>query len=190
MKLKNFKMTKSGNYLNNYELTYINKAGNDKVYEMVSREKYKDVNDVGKKTAGVIIAAFTDDKEEKILLVKEFRMGVNEYVYAFPAGLTDDGETAEQTAKRELKEETGMEISKITDVLRPAYSCTGITDEKTVIVFCKVKGKIEDCTFDDEDITAGLYTKEEVKILLAEKTFSARTQAVCYLWIKGGKIND
>lgn len=41
MKLKNFRMTESGNYLNNYELTYINKAGNDKVYEMVSREKYK-----------------------------------------------------------------------------------------------------------------------------------------------------
>ena len=190
MKLKNFKMTKNGNYLNNYELTYINKAGNDKVYEMVSREKYKNTNDIGKNTAGVIIAAFTDDKEEKILLVKEFRMGVNEYVYAFPAGLTDDGETAEQTAKRELKEETGMEISKITDVLRPAYSCTGITDEKTVIVFCKVKGKIEDCTFDDEDITARLYTKEEVKALLANETFSARTQAICYLWIKDGKIND
>ena len=76
MKLKNFRMTKSGNYLNNYELTYINKTGNDKVYEMVSREKYKDVNDVGKKTAGVIIAAFTNDgEEEKILLVREFRMG-------------------------------------------------------------------------------------------------------------------
>ena len=71
MKLKNFRMTKSGNYLNNYELTYINKAGNDKVYEMVSREKYKDVNDVGKKIAGVIIAAFTNDgEEEKILLVR------------------------------------------------------------------------------------------------------------------------
>ncbi|MBD9219489.1 MAG: NUDIX hydrolase [Clostridiales bacterium] len=191
MKLKNFRMTKSGNYLNNYELTYINKAGNDKVYEMVSREKYKDVNDVGKKTAGVIIAAFTNDgEEEKILLVREFRMGVNEYVYAFPAGLSDADETVEQTAARELKEETGMEISEITDVLRPAYSCTGITDEKTVVAFCKSKGNISECTFDDEDITAGLYTKEEVKTLLAEKTFSARTQAVCYLWIKGGKLYD
>lgn len=55
MKLKNFRMTKSGNYLNNYELTYINKAGNDKVYEMVSREKYKDVNDVGKRQPELIL---------------------------------------------------------------------------------------------------------------------------------------
>ena len=138
MKLKNFRMTKSGNYLNNYELTYINKAGNDKVYEMVSREKYKDVNDVGKKTAGVIIAAFTNDgKEEKILLVREFRMGVNEYVYAFPAGLSDADETVEQTAARELKEETGMEISEITDVLRPAYSCTGM--KKLLLYFANPK---------------------------------------------------
>lgn len=183
MVLKDFKMTKDGRYINNYELTYLNKEGCNKIYEMVSREKYENAQDIGKKTAGVIIAAFIEDKGiEKVLLVKEFRMGVNEYVYAFPAGLSEAGESVIQTAARELKEETGMEISEIVDILPPAYSCTGITDEKTILVFCKVTGKIEECSFADEEISASLYTKQEVDKLLKNESFSARTQAICKLW--------
>lgn len=181
MILKNFRCIKNGEYLNNYELTYINKAGNNKVYEMVSRDKYTDVSDVGKKIAGVTIAAFNGDQ---ILLSREFRMGVNRYVYSFPSGLIDEGETPVQAAKRELMEETGMELTDIRSVLQPAFSCTGITDEKTIIVFCEAEGETCECSFDDEEICSSLYTKEEVRKMLEEETFSARAQAVCYLWSK------
>ncbi len=181
MKIKGFKCTKNGRYLNNYELTYINKKGNDKVYEMVSRDKYLNELNVGERTAGVVIAAF---KRDKVLLSKEFRMGVNKFVYSFPAGLIDDGETPIQAAKRELMEETGMNITKIKDVLKPSYSCTGITDEKTIIVFCETEGEIRECKFADEEICASLYTKEEVRTLLENEPFASRTQAICYLWAK------
>jgi len=181
MELKDFRCTKKGKYLNNYELTYINKKGNDKVYEMVSRDKYCDDTKIGEKVSGVVIAAF---KKEKVLLAREFRMGVNKYVYSFPAGLIDDGETPVQAAKRELIEETGMRITKIKDVLKPSYSCTGITDEKTVIVFCEADGEVHECEFADEEICASFYTKEEVRLLLENESFSSRTQAICYLWAK------
>ncbi|MEA4971753.1 hypothetical protein SDC9_102743 [bioreactor metagenome] len=181
MKLEKFKCIKRGKFLNNYELTYINKAGQNKVYEMVSRGEYTDVSDVGEKTAGVIIAAFY---KERVLLIREFRMGVNNYVYSFPAGLIDAGETPIEAARRELREETGMEITEIKTVLKPSYSCTGITDEKTVIVFCEVIGEISECKFADEEICSYLFTKEEVRALLVEKTFSSRAQAICYLWSK------
>lgn len=181
MKIKGFKCTKYGGYLNNYELTYVNKKGNDKVYEMVSRDKYFDESDVGERTAGVVIAAF---RKERVLLSREFRMGVNKYVFSFPAGLIDGNETPIQAAKRELKEETGMEILQIKDVLKPSFSCTGITDEKTVIVFCEVDGEIKECKFEDEEICAAFYTKEEVRMLLEKEPFSSRTQAICYLWAK------
>ncbi|MCD8036331.1 MAG: NUDIX hydrolase [Clostridiales bacterium] len=181
MELKDFKQTKKGKFLNSYELTYKNKEGKDKVYEMVSRESGLSAVSVGKKTAGVAIAGF---KDGRILLIREFRMGVNDYVWAFPAGLIDEGETPSQAAARELKEETGMDIVKINDMLKSAFSCTGVTDEKSVVVFCEIDGDIEECKFADEEISAGLYTKEEVRKLLAEECFSARTQAVCYFWSK------
>ena len=110
MKLKDFKQTKKGKFLSSYELTYINKEGKDKIYEMVSRESDLSAESVGKKTAGVAIAGF---KDGKILLIREFRMGVNRYVTAFPAGLIEDGESPEEAADRELREETGMRIVKI-----------------------------------------------------------------------------
>lgn len=181
MKLKNFKQTKAGKFLSNYEITYENKEGKDKVYEMVSRENNLSSDSVGEKVAGVAIAGF---KGDKTLLTKEFRMGVNKYVWAYPAGLIEEGETPAEAAARELKEETGMDIVKIKDILPPSFSCTGVTDEKSVIVFCEVDGNLEDCNFPDEEIHAGLYTKEEVRELLETKEFSARTQSICYLWAK------
>ena len=183
MELKNFKQTKRGRFLSSYELTYENKEGKDKIYEMVSRESNLSAYSVGVKTAGVAIAGFKDDR---VLLIKEFRMGVNGYVWAFPAGLIDAGETPAEAAVRELKEETGMDIVRVNDILKPSFSCTGVTDEKSVIVFCDIDGNIENCDFPDEEIYAGLYTREEVRGLLESECFSARTQAVCYLWAKEG----
>ena len=181
MKLKDFRQTRMGKFLSSYELTYMNKEGKEKVYEMVSRESNLSALSVGKRTAGVAVAGFMADR---ILLIKEFRRGVNGYVWAFPAGLIDGDETPEQAARRELKEETGLNITKIKDILKPSFSCSGVTDEKSVIIFCEIDGKIEKCDFPDEEIQAGLYTKEEVKILLRNEYFSARSQAVCYLWAK------
>ena len=181
MKLKGFRQTKQGRYLSSYELAYENKEGKEKIYEMVSREKNLSADSIGEKTAGIAIAGF---KGDEVLLIKEFRMGVNTYVWAFPAGLIEDGESPEDAARRELKEETGMEIIKIKDMLNPSFSCSGVTDETSMIVFCEVDGEIENSKFADEEIEAKLLTKYEVRKLMDEEMFAARTQSICYLWAK------
>ena len=43
----------------------------------------------------------------EIVLQKQFRPPLDKVVIEIPAGLIDEGETAEQAAIRELKEETG-----------------------------------------------------------------------------------
>ena len=132
---------------------------------------------------GVCVAALTDKGE--VLAVRQFRYPYSEVLLEIPAGKRDkSGEDPLECGKRELKEETGMYIVKIRDILAPSFSCTGVTDEKSVIVFCDIDGKIEECKFPDEEIQAGLYTKEEVRKLLKEECFSARTQTACYLWAK------
>lgn len=43
----------------------------------------------------------------ELLLQKQWRPPINQIVIEIPAGMVDAGETVEQTAERELKEETG-----------------------------------------------------------------------------------
>jgi len=47
------------------------------------------------------------DEQERILLERQYRRGVDEFVYELPAGWLNKGEKPIDAAKRELKEETG-----------------------------------------------------------------------------------
>lgn len=46
-------------------------------------------------------------KDNQLLVEKQYRRGVDDFVYELPAGWVDKNETPEQAAIRELKEETG-----------------------------------------------------------------------------------
>lgn len=48
-----------------------------------------------------------DDEGPEVILQKQYRPPVGRVTVEIPAGLIDAGETAEQCAERELKEETG-----------------------------------------------------------------------------------
>lgn len=54
-----------------------------------------------------IVAVLSRPTGKEILLEKQFRAPAGKVCIEFPAGLMDEGETAEQCALRELKEETG-----------------------------------------------------------------------------------
>lgn len=71
----------------------------------------------------VIIAAVPDP--DTVLLVREYAAGTHRYELGLPKGRMDPGETIEQAADRELKEEVGMGARKLTRVrsitLAPGY---------------------------------------------------------------------
>lgn len=49
MKFLGMKKVRDGKYLKNYELSYENKAGRLKTYEIVSRKELEDVQDLGRR---------------------------------------------------------------------------------------------------------------------------------------------
>lgn len=63
--------------------------------------------------------------EEFIVLIREYSAGTENYQLAFPKGLMEGGETPEQAADRELKEEVGFGANRFSTMkkmtLAPGY---------------------------------------------------------------------
>ena len=99
MKLLRMEKVGDGKFLKNYELTYLNKAGREKKYEMVSRRELSSPEDLGQTPSGVSIVAVC---QGKMLLLHEFRMGINRNVYNLCAGMLEEGESVEDCIQSEL----------------------------------------------------------------------------------------
>ncbi len=163
MKFIGIKKVRDGKYLKNYELTYINKAGNEKKFEIVSRNQINCIDEVGKFPSGVSIVAL---KDGEMLLLQEFRMGVNQTIYNLCAGSFEGDETVEECIARELYEETGLQVKEIIDILPPSYAAVAISDVSTYFAFVEVEGTFSDHTSANEAISPHNYSKGEVKSLL------------------------
>src|SRR5438128_1097670 len=72
-------------------------------------------------------------KPSRLVMIREFRIPINGYSLAFPAGLLEEGETVEECVRRELMEETGLEVTRFRRISPPLYSSTGLTDEAAVM---------------------------------------------------------
>ena len=186
MELIGIQKTKDGKYLKNYELTYLNKAGHEKKYEIVSHSEIAEPSQIGSRVSGMVIAAIC---EGKLLLLKEFRMGVNKAVYNLCAGMIENDESMEDCIARELYEETGLKLKRILKVLPAAFAAVALSDIKNQMVFTEVEGSIEDNTSENEQIKAAFYTKEEVARMLENEEFSARAQSVAYFFSIGAFDN-
>jgi ADP-ribose diphosphatase len=75
-------------------------------------------------TDGAVIVAAVD-ADQRVLLVREYAAGVERYELGLPKGLIDPGESPEQAALRELREETGYGAHRLQALqlltLAPAY---------------------------------------------------------------------
>ena len=180
-----FEKVKDGKYLKNYEITYQNKAGREKKYEIVSRRELGSIEDLGGAASGVSIIATMDDK---LLLLHEFRMGVNRSIYNLCAGMIEEGESIEECIARELYEETGLRLKKIRKILPPSFAAVAISDTTTYIAFVEAEGEFDDHSSENEQIEAKFYSREEVRELLETEQFSSRAQLAAYYFAEFGVI--
>lgn len=183
MEFKGIEKKEEGNFITRYDVTYETVDKQQKIYEIISRNNNIDSLETlhGNKADAVVIIV-TDENDERILLNKEFRLAVGDWVYNFPAGLIDPGEEPRQSAKRELWEETGLDLYEINDFIGLSYSAVGFSNEMNVCVVGKARGEFRESTSTVEEIIPGWYTKDEIRELLKTQRFAARSQAYCYMW--------
>ncbi len=65
---------------------------------------------------------------ERIVMVKQYRIGPREWIYELPAGTIEEGEDPRETAARELEEETGYRASRIVKLFS-MYTSPGTSTE-------------------------------------------------------------
>lgn len=175
-KIQKIKKQTENRYLNLYELEAKDRLGADIQYYVSSRAKTAEnlkINTRNEKPDGVIIYSLYGEKKDKVVLVRQYRYAVDDYVYELPSGLVDPGENYRQAGIREMKEETGLDFSPLMpDPLyeRPFFTSIGMTDECCATVYGYAGGKISTEGLEDtEDLEVVLADKKEVRRILKEE---------------------
>ncbi len=70
-----------------------------------------------------------------VIMVKQYRITLDDITLEIPAGKFDKGDTPKECAIRELAEETGYKADTIEHIFAPMVSC-GFTTEKIHIFLC------------------------------------------------------
>lgn len=154
-------------WLNLFDVGYTTADGKKGNWTFASRKKQPTLGP-GPMVADavVIIPLLKDGRKRKLVTIKEFRIPLGDYEHAFPAGLYDHNETAEAVAKRELKEETGLKLTKVLYVSPACVSSAGLSDESVVYVVCECTGTVStEGNEGTEDITVNILDLDGVRAL-------------------------
>lgn len=123
-------------------------------------------------------------KDNKIVLVEQYRKPLEKSIIEIPAGKLEPGEVPEITAVRELEEETGYTTRHLTKVTS-FYTSPGFADELMYIYLAKDLEKLRAPKALDEDefVEVLEVTLEEAKKLVEEQRIhDAKTNyAILYL---------
>lgn len=174
-KINNIETLADTKFLKLYDAEYVNKNGDIGHWSIASRKdldtiKNQMFNGIEERIDAVIIVAIHVEMN-KIVIIRQFRVPLNDYVYELPAGLIDSGESFEKTVSRELKEETGLDLIEIDYSLskKKVYVSTGMTDESVALIYCRCAGEVSNENLEaDEDIETLLLNKEEAKELISK----------------------
>ncbi len=158
-KIKTSKEIYENKWIKLTEHQVINPSGNNGIYGVVSFKN---------KAIGIIPI----DSEGNTWLVGQYRFALNEYSWEIPMGGGPIENDILDSAKRELKEETGLSAKIWTNIMR-IHTSNSVTDEEGFVFLA-------------EDLTAGATEFEDTEDLKIQKLpFSTVVEMVL-----SGKITD
>ena len=172
------------------ELTLKHKKHDGSWSNIISREIF----------GGAQVAAVLpyDSINKKILLIKQFRAGIIKYpvnpiLTEIVAGIIDKGESPEDAAIRECKEETGCEINKLKKIYS-YFPAPGSSESYYHLFLGEVNSfngqRITGKTNEDEDILVESYDIKDVKKLLKENKIHNGLTLLAIQWFFLDYLNN
>ena len=168
--IKSIQQKTHNRYLNYYELEAVHRDGSVSPYYMASRAK--DANHLKavtreNKPDGVILYGVYGEAKDRVVLIRQYRYPLGDYVYEFPAGLVEEGEEMGAAGIREMYEETGLVFTPVDAgcYCRPFFTTIGMTDESCGTVFGYCSG---------EPTSVHEEASEEIQVVLADRAEARR----------------
>ena len=122
------------------------------------------------------------DKKKRVLLVRQYRLPADKYLWELPAGRLDPGEKPLQAAKRELKEETGYAAKKWSQ-LASFWASPGFVQERMTVFLAEKLTAGEATPMDDERIEARWFKRKELAHMIdAGQIEDAKTIVAFLTW--------
>lgn len=169
--IKEIKKLTDSRFLNMYELDAVDRKGGPVDYFVASRAR--EIKDMKLSTRndrpdGVVIYSIYGENKDQVVLIRQYRYALDDYIYEFPAGLVEPGEEFHAAAARELFEETGLHLIPIkADSMyeRAYYTTIGMTDECCAAVYGYADGVPD---------TSHLEDSETLEVVIADRREAAR----------------
>ncbi len=163
--IQNIQQKTRNRFLNYYELEAVHRDGSVSPYYMTSRAK--DASQLKAVTHqnrpdGVILYGVYGKEKDRVVLIRQYRYPLGDYVYEFPAGLVEEGEEMGAAGVREMYEETGLTFTPVDAgcYSRPFFTTVGMTDESCGMVFGYCSGT--PTSIHEE-------ASEEIQVILADR---------------------
>ncbi len=137
------------------------------------------------------VNAFALTKDNRVVMVKQYRHGIEETGIELPGGVAEEGETMEEAVRREIKEETGYEFGYY-EYLGKICANPSTTNNFMHMFLATDGERVADPQLDDlEDLEVVLYSIEEVKEMLKGNKImqSLHTNCIFYALHTLGKLS-
>lgn len=140
-------------------------------------------------TQAPYVGIFAVNNRGLIPIVKQYRPCVEQYTWELPAGTVDTGETQEEAARRELREETGFEVQQLT-YLGNFFPDTGRLQIESHAFFARVSDS-QVRPPSESGLTVRLVSHAELKQLILSGEFKHQIHLAIYaLVLTGNLINE
>ena len=168
--IQNIRQITHNRYLNYFELEAVHRDGRTSPYYIASRAKdsgFLKAITHENKPDGVILYGVYGEARNRVVLIRQYRYPLGDYVYEFPAGLVEEGEEMGAAGIREMYEETGLAFTPLDAgcYSRPFFTTIGMTDESCGMVFGYCSG---------EPTNTHQEPGEEIQVILADRAEAKR----------------